>query len=118
MLADRLPVAGAAEIAGERLFADHMLAGLHGGDDHPRMQIGRRADVDDIELAVSNQLGEVAIDPWDLVAAGEFDDVVAARSDRRDLDIHAIDTPERIHMQLRHEAAADESHSDPGHSAP
>src|SRR4051812_22220253 len=118
MLADRLPVAVAAEIAGERLLADHVLAGLHGGDDHFGMQIGRRADVDDVKLAVCDQLGEAAIDPRDLVAMCKLDDMVAARSDRRDLDIHAVDAPERIHMQLRHEAAADESHPDPGHSAP
>ncbi|MHC2802307.1 hypothetical protein ACVMII_002053 [Bradyrhizobium diazoefficiens] len=118
VLADRLRVALAAEIAGERLFADHVLAGLHAGDDHLRMKVRRRADVDDIELAVRDQLGEAPINTRDIVMLGERDDLVAARSHRRDLDVHAIDAPERIHVQLRHEAAADESHPDPGHSAP
>ena len=49
MLADRRFVAVPPEIAGERLFADDVLAGLHRIDDHRGVQIGRRADVDDIE---------------------------------------------------------------------
>ena len=44
-------------------------------------------------------------------------DLVTARGHRRDFDIYAIDAPERIHVQLRHEAAAHESDPDPRHSA-
>ena len=106
MLADRRRVALAAEIARERLFADHVLARLHGVHDHRGVQIGRRADVDDVDLAVRDQIGETAMGIGDAVAFGERDDMVAARGHRLHLDIDTIDAPVCIHMQFRHEAAA------------
>ncbi len=39
--------------------------------------------------------------------ADENNDMIAARRDSRDLDIHTVDAAERIHVQLRHEAAAE-----------
>ena len=101
MLADRRLVAVAPEIAGERLFADDMLAGLHRLDDHRGVQIGRRADVDDIELAIGDQVAKAAVGRRDLVPAGKIDDMVAPRRDGPDLDIDAVDAPVGIHVQLR-----------------
>ncbi len=69
-------------------------------------------------LAIRDQVIEAAIDARNAVMPCEFHHTIAARGDRHDLDIQAIDAPERIHMQLRHEAATDESHPDPCHSAP
>ena len=89
-----------------------MLAGLHRLDDHLGMQVGRGADVDDIELAVGDQLGKAAIGARDAVLLGKLDDVIAARRDRLHLDIDAIDAPIRIHMQLGYEAAAGQSNPD------
>ena len=116
MLADRRPVAVAPEIAGERLFADDMLAGLHRLDDHRGVQIGRRADVDDIDLSVGDQVAEAAIRGRDLVPAGKIDDVVAPRRHSPDFDIHAVDAPVSIHVQLRNEAAAGQADPDFRHS--
>ncbi len=118
MLADRLLVTVTAEIAGKGLFADDVLSGLHARDDHLGMEIGRRADVDHVKVAIPDHLRKAAIDTRDVVAGGKGDDMVAARGDRHHLDIDAIDAPKRIHMQLRLEAAADESDPDPGHGAP
>ena len=83
-----------SEIAGERLFADDVFAGLHRVDDHRGVQIGRRADVDDIELAVGDQVAKAAVRRRDLVPAGKIDDMVAPRRDGGfDFDIHAVDAP-------------------------
>ena len=112
MLADRRLVAVAPEIAGERLFADHVLAGLHRIDDHRRVQIGRRADVDDIDIGVGDQVAKAAIRRRDLVAAGKLDDMIASRRDGPDLDIHAVDTPVGMHVQLGHKAAAGQTDPD------
>ncbi len=72
VLADRRLIAVAAEIAGERLFADHMLAGAHRRHDHRRVQIGRRADVDDVDRGVGDQLIEAAVARRDFVLAREI----------------------------------------------
>ena len=112
VLADRRLVAVASEITAERLFADHVLAGLHRLDDHRGVQIGRRADVDDVDLAVGDQLAKAAIRRRDLVPAGKLDDVVAPRRDGLDFDIDAVDAPVGIHVQLRHEAAAGQTDPD------
>jgi hypothetical protein len=112
MLADRRGIALAAEIARERLFADHMLAARHRLHDHLGMQMGRRADIDDVDVAVGDELGKAAIGGRNPVPMGKFEDVLAARGHRANLDIDAVDTPERIHMQLRDEAAADHPHPD------
>ncbi len=112
MLADRGLVAFAAEISGERLFADDVLAALHGLDDHRSMQVGRRADVDDIDLVVTDNLAVAPISFGDVVAASEIDDMVAARRHGRDLDIDAVNAFVGIHVQLRNEAAAHKSDLD------
>ena len=112
MFADRQRVAFAPEIAGERLFADDVLARLHRLDDHGSVQIGRRADVDDIELAVGDQVAKAAIRRRNLVPTGEFENMIAPRSDRPDFDIQAVNAPVRIHMQFRHKAAAGQTDPD------
>jgi hypothetical protein len=52
MYADRLAVAGLAEIAGKRLFADNVLAGPNGRDDHLGVQSRWRANIDDVDRRV------------------------------------------------------------------
>ena len=116
MLADRRLVAVASEIAGERLFADHMLAGLHRPDDHRAVQIGRRADVDDVDFAIGDQVAEAAVRGRNLVPAGKIDDVVTPGCDGPDFDIDAIDAPVGIHVQLGNEAAAGQADPDFRHS--
>ena len=117
MLADRQLVAFAPEVARERLFADHMLAGLHRLDDHRRVQIGRRADVDDIDIGVGDQVAKAAIRRRDLVAAGKLDDMIASCRNGPDFNIHAVDTPVGMHVQLGHEAAASQADPDFRHCA-
>src|SRR5262249_15393873 len=107
----------AAEISGERLFADDMLAGFDRGEDHAGMQRGRRADVDDVDLLVREQRAEIAIGRADAMLLGEVDDVVAARGDRRDLRVDAVDALIGVHVQLGRKSAADEAYSDLGHCA-
>ena len=93
-----------------------MFAGLHRLDDHRGVQIGRRADVDDIELAVGDQVAKAAIRRRDLVPAGKFENMIAPRRDGPDLDIQAVDALVRIHMQLRHKAAAGQTDPDLCHA--
>jgi len=112
MLADRQLVAFATEIATERLFADHMLSGLHRIDDHRSVQIGRRTDVDDIDIRVGDQVAKAAIRCRDLVAAGKFDDLLAPRRNGPDLDIDAVNPPVGVHVQLGHETAAGQTDPD------
>ena len=116
MLADRRLVAVSPEIAGERLFADDVLAGLHRLDDHRAVQVGRRADVDDIDFAVGDQVAEAAVRGRNPVPAGKIDDVFAPGRDGPDFDIHAVDAPVGIHVQLGNEAAAGQADPDFRHS--
>jgi hypothetical protein len=106
VLADRRFIAVLPEIAGKRLLADHVLPGLHRLDDHRGMQIGWRADVDDVEVLVGDQFLEAAIGLADAVLLREFSNVIAARRHRGHLRIDAIDALVRIHVQLGDEAAA------------
>jgi len=105
-------VAVAPEIAAKWLFADHVLAGLHRLDDHRRVQIGRRADIDDVDIGVGDQLAKTAVCRRNVVAAGELDDLLAPRRDGLDLDIDAIDPPVGVHVQLGHKAAAGQADPD------
>ena len=57
--ADRLSVTRLAEIAGERLLADHVLARAHTADDHLRVHRGRGADIDDVDVRVVQQRAPV-----------------------------------------------------------
>ena len=116
MLADRRLVAVAPEIAGERLFADDMFAGLHRLDDHRAVEVGRRADVDDVDFAIGDQVAEAAVRGRNLVPAGKIDDVVAPGRDGPDFDIDAVDAPVGIHVQLGNEAAAGQADPDFRHS--
>ena len=116
MLADRRLVAVAPEIAGERLFADDMFAGLHRLDDHRAVQIGRRADVDDVDFAIGDQVTKAAVRGGYPVPAGKIDHVVAPGRDGPDFDIDAVDAPVGIHVQLRNEAAAGQADPDFRHS--
>ena len=116
MPADRRLVAVAPEIAGERLFADHMLARLHRLDDHRAVQIGRCADVDDVDFAVGDQVAKAAIGGGNPVPARKIDHVVAPGGDSPDLDIDAVDAPVGIHVQFGDEAAAGQADPDFLHS--
>src|SRR5438093_6596617 len=112
MFADRRLVAFASEIAPEWLFANYVLAGLHRVDNHRRVQIGRRADVDDIDISVGDQVAKAAIRRRDLVATGKRDDMIASGRNGPDFDIHAVDTPVGMHVQLGYEAAAGQTDPD------
>jgi hypothetical protein len=81
------------------------------------VQIGRRADVDDIDLGVGDQLAKAAIRGRDVVAAGELDDMLATRRNGPDFNIHAIDTPVGMHVQFGHEAATSQADPDFRHRA-
>ena len=112
MLADGGAVAVSAEIARERLFADDMLAGLHRLDDHGGVQIGWRADVDNFQFAVGDQIAKAAVGPRYPVPTGKIDNMVAARRDGFDFDIDAVDTPVSIHVQFRDETAPGQTDPD------
>ena len=58
MQTDRFRITGAAEISGQRLFADHMFPRIQSIDDHFFMDIRRSADVDDIDLVSFEQILE------------------------------------------------------------
>src|ERR1700685_1719089 len=74
--------------------------------------MGWRADVDDVQLAVGDQVAKVAVGSRYLVPIGKIDNLVAPRRDRRDFDIDAVDTSVGKHVQLRNEAAPDQTDSD------
>ena len=116
VLADWQLVVFAPEITRKWLFADDMFAGLHRIDDHCGVQIGRRADVDNIQLAVGDQLAKTTVDARYLVPTGKSDNVVTPRRDGAHFNIEAIDTPVGVHVQLRNEAAPDETDPDFRHS--
>src|SRR5262245_19250494 len=115
VLADRSLVVAAPEISGERLLADDVFSRLHGLDDHRGMQRGWRADIDDVDLRVGEQVLEIAIGSRDLMLLGEIEHVVAARGNRRHLRIEPIDPPIGVHVQLGDKAASDKANSDLRH---
>ena len=71
-------VVQAAEIACERLFADHMLACPHAGKDHLGVQRRRGADIDDLDVLVGEQLAIVAMRLRNAETLCEVDHPVAA----------------------------------------
>ena len=73
------------------------------------MQGRRRADIDDIDRLVGDEGAIIAMGRGDAMALGEIDDVIAARANGGYLDIHPIDPPIGLHMQLGDEAAADQA---------
>ena len=76
------------------------------------MQIGRRADVYDIDLAVGDQIAKRAAGHRDPVPTGEIENMLSPRCDSSDLNIDAVDAFVGIHMQLRNEAATRQTDSD------
>src|SRR5229473_3388362 len=112
MLADRRLVAGPAEIPGEGLLADDVLAPLERRDDHRRVRGRRRADVDDVDIRVGEERAEIAMAVADAVLAREVNDAIAARRHRGHLDLDAVDPLVGVHVQLRGKAAADQAHPD------
>ena len=78
MPADRRAVVRPAEIPGERLLTDHVLARAHARDDHFGVQRGRRADVDDVDAPVGQKFAIVAKCLGNAEPLGEVQDVVAA----------------------------------------
>jgi hypothetical protein len=49
------------------------------------------------------------------VPPSKIENMVAPRRDGFDVDIDSVDTPVGVHMQLRNEAAADQTDPDPCH---
>ena len=76
------------------------------------MQIGRRADVYDIDLAVGDQIAKRAAGHRDPVPTGEIENMLSPRRDGPDLDIDAVDALVGIHMQLRNEATSRQTDPD------
>src|ERR1700677_2628102 len=112
MLADRSLVAFAPEIAGERLLANDMLASSHCIYDHGGVQIRRRADVDNVEFPVGDQVGKASVRPRYPVPGRKRDNMLSPRSDCPDFDVDAVDTPISGHVKLRNKAAPDQTDLD------
>ncbi len=88
-----------------------MLSRLRGRDDHRRVQHRRRADVDDVDLPVGQQIAEIATGFWDLMLPGEIDHMVAARRNGRHGRVDPVHALVGIHVQLGDEAASDKANS-------
>ena len=115
LFADRRRVVRTAEIAGKRLLADDVFPRPHGVDDHLRVQIRRRANIDHVDCRIGEKRTIVAMRLRDFVLLGEYLDLIAPRHDRGDLSVDAIDALIGMHMQFGDEAAADETDPYLGH---
>ena len=71
-----------------------------------------RADVDDVDLFVGEQMVEIAMGRADLVLLGELEDMVAARGNRRHLRVEPIDPLIGVHVQLGNKPTSDKAYSD------
>ena len=99
--------------AGQRLFAQHHLAGLGGGDGDFRMQVVRHADIDGVDVLARDQRAPVALDAFIAPHLREAPHLAGvARRDR--LENRAIagveemaDIGPGIGMGAGHEAIAD-----------
>ena len=111
MLADRLLVAAAPEIAGEGLLADHVFSRSDSLHDHARVQIGRGADVDDVDVRVGDQVAKSPVGRRDAMFLGKIDDMVAARRNGFHLRREPVDALVGIHVQLGNKPAPDQAHS-------
>ena len=110
MFADRLLVAFASEITGERLFANNVFSSLHGIDNHSCMQHRRRADIDEVKIAVSDQIAKISVRRGDLMFLGKIDDLGASCGNCADFHLKTINALICIHMQLGDKAAPDKAH--------
>jgi hypothetical protein len=70
------------------------------------VQIGRRADVNNVQLAISDQVAKAAVDRRYLMPSGKIQNTITPRRDGFDINIDAIDSPVGMHVQLRNEAAS------------
>ncbi len=111
MRADWRLVVRTAEIAGEWLFADHVLAGPHAAHNHVRMQRRRRADVDHVDFGVGQQRAPVALCVRNAEAAGKLRHAVAERAYDAHLHVEAEHAAIGVHVQRGDETAADQAHS-------
>ena len=111
VLADRLLVAAAPEIAGEGLLADHVFSRSDSLHDHRRVQIGRGADVDDVDVRVGDQVAKSPVGRRDAMFLGKIDDVVAARRNGFHLRREPVDALVGVHVQLGDKPAPDQAHS-------
>src|SRR6266436_8666137 len=118
MLAHGNLIVAAPEISGERLLADDVLSGLDGPDNHCRVQRWWCADVDDVDLLVGQQRGEIAIDSADLMLLREIEDMVAARGNRCHLRVEPIDPLIGVHVQFGDETASDKPYPHFRHRRP
>src|SRR5215469_11102603 len=80
--------------------------GIH---DHRCMQCRRRADIDDIDFAIVDQIAEIAISLSNFVLLGKIKDVIAACGNRNHLRINSVDALVSVHMQFGDEATSDKT---------
>src|ERR1700745_1465830 len=71
-----------------------------------------RADIDDVDLLVSQQTLEIAMRSADPMLLGKIEHMVAARGNRRHLRVEPIDPPIGGHVQLGDTPASDNDYSD------
>jgi hypothetical protein len=73
------------------------------------MQCRRCADIDDVDLGVTEQVGEIAICLSNSVLFGEVDDLIASRGNGNHLGINSVDALVSVHMQFSNKAASDKT---------
>ena len=113
--ADRRLIAFPPEIAGKRLFADHMLAGLHRIDDHRGVQMRgvQMSITSSSRSAIKSRKLRYAVG---IGPARKIDDMVAPCRDRAYFNLYSVDAPVGMHVQFGHEAAARQTDPDFRHS--
>ena len=101
-------LAGLAEIAGERLLTDDMLAGLQGLDGHGAVEERRGDDVDDIDLRVCQHI--VKVSDGLLIAIALLDligQIQVQVTDGLEADGHSTDLFIAVAVEMRGIAGSD-----------
>ena len=99
---------------GQRLLAQHVLAGLERGLRHLEVQLVRRADVDRLDRLVVEQLLQRAVGLRCADRRGELRGLgVRDTEDAHDL---AARPPQRLGVHPAHEPRPDDRHADPRHA--
>ena len=112
---DRRFVLRPSEIPGEGFFANDVFARPDGIHDHRCMQCRWRADIDDIDFAIVDQIAEIAISFSNFVLLGKINDVIAACGNCNHLRINSVDALVSVHMQFSDKATSDKTDRYPWH---
>src|SRR6516162_10520155 len=73
------------------------------------MQCRRRADIDDVNLGVIEQVAVITICLANVVFLGEVKDMIAPRGNGCHLGVNAVDAIVSIHMQFSDKATSDKT---------